>query len=311
MRFVAILNREGGTLRTTDLEAFEAHIRKTLTGAGHLVDVHVVDPDDIEDALNKAAADEEIDVVMVGGGDGTVSSAAAALMDKEKALAILPAGTMNLFARSLGIPLDIEAAVTAFANGRERRVDIATADGKPYVHQFSIGMHAEMVKLRDRMEFRSKLGKISASMRAAWQTVMNPPVLKVELEIDGKRQKLLTTGIGVSNNLFGEGHIPYADKPDEGVLGVYVTRALRRSELLSYAWKATRGIWEENEQVDVHSGHEVTVRLVSSHRRFRCVIDGELCQLRKETHLRIHPGSLKVLVPSEAEAAGEAEAETA
>ena len=107
MRFAAVLNRDGGTLRTIDIDAFASRMRETLEAAGHSVTIEIVSSDELEQALDKAAAGRA-DVVLAGGGDGTVSAAAARLMDKKKALAILPAGTMNLFARSLGLPLTLD-----------------------------------------------------------------------------------------------------------------------------------------------------------------------------------------------------------
>ena len=98
MHFIAVLNRDGGTLRTTDLDAFARRMTEALEKAGHRLDVESVAGPEIEAALAKAAA-SRADVVLAGGGDGTVSAAAAVLMGKKKALAILPAGTMNLFAR--------------------------------------------------------------------------------------------------------------------------------------------------------------------------------------------------------------------
>jgi len=103
MRFVAVLNREGGTLRSTDLGAFIERMRETLAKSGHQLETEIVGGADIETALAKASAGKA-EIVIAGGGDGTVSAAAAALMNKKKALAVLPAGTMNLFARGLGIP---------------------------------------------------------------------------------------------------------------------------------------------------------------------------------------------------------------
>ena len=117
--------------------------------------------DEIEAALAKAAA-SRADVVLAGGGDGTISAAAAALMGKKKALAILPAGTMNLFARSLGIPLSLDAAVEAFADGEVRAVDVASANGRPFIHQFSIGMHAKMVRHARQHGIRLAPGKDAA-----------------------------------------------------------------------------------------------------------------------------------------------------
>lgn len=305
MKFAAVLNEDGGTLRTTDLPAFQKTLTEVLEEGGHSVDVETVPGKDIESALKKAAARRGVDVVIAGGGDGTISTAAGVLMDSKKALAVLPAGTMNLFARSLGVPLELEEAVRAFAGGKVRQVDMATADDRPFVHQFSIGLHAKMVDLRDRMEFGSKIGKIGASARAVYTTVMNPPSMKVQLNLGGTELLARTSGIGVTNNMFGEGHLPYADDPDGGVLGVYVTMARRRMDIIRFGLNMARGKWKDNDQVEIHETRDVEIRLLSSARKFRCVIDGELYPLAERTRIRIHPGALGVLVPSQ-EAAAEA-----
>ena len=108
---------------------------------------------------------------------------------------------------------------------------MASANGRPFVHQFSIGMHAKMVGMRDKMEFASRLGKMRASIRAALATVLDPPSLKVSLTIGDAEILTRATGIGITNNLFGEGHLPYADQPDGGVLGIYVTVARERGQI--------------------------------------------------------------------------------
>ena len=115
MHFHVVLNRDGGTLRTVDLDTFSSSIASSLQEAGHTSDIEVVEGKDVTGALEKATAGKA-DIVMAGGGDGTISCAAALLMDSDKALAVLPAGTMNLFARSLKIPLQLEAAVAALSS---------------------------------------------------------------------------------------------------------------------------------------------------------------------------------------------------
>jgi len=296
MRFIAVLNRDGGTLRTVDLEDFERRLTATIEHAGHQIAVEVVSGSAVEKALAKAA-DAGVDVVIAGGGDGTVSTAAAALMNKSTALAILPAGTMNLFARSLGIPLALDAAVAAFADGAVKAVDMASANGRSFVHQFSIGMHAEMVASREKMEFASRLGKIRASIKAALGTMLDPPSLAVSLEIGDAEMLLRTTGIGITNNLFGEGHLPYADHPDGGVLGVYVTVARQRSQLVRFFLHMARGRWRDNPHVEIHEGERVVLKLLSRESKRHCVIDGELLPLARLTEVRIHRKVLNVLVP--------------
>ena len=298
MRFVAVLNREGGTLRTTDLDKLSTFISETLAKAGHSVDIHVVDGAGLIETLDKAAR-SRADVVLAGGGDGTISAAASRLKDSSKALAVLPAGTMNLFARSLGVPLGLEAAIGSFADGEVKSVDIATANGRPFVHQFSIGMHARMVQLREKMQFGSRLGKIRASARAAWGAVANPPALQVRLTVGEAEMVTRTTGIGVTNNLFGEGHLPYADCPDGGVLGIYVTIAEARGEIARFLLNMLRGRWRENPQVEIHEADRVVMEVTRSRRKARkAVIDGELIDLDRKTEIVIHPGALRVLIPT-------------
>jgi YegS/Rv2252/BmrU family lipid kinase len=297
MRFVAVLNKDGGTLRTTNLEALSERMKTTLESAGHTIDIRIVEGKGVVAALEKAAAMRSVDVLLAGGGDGTISAAASLLMNRKMALAILPAGTMNLFARGLGIPQSLDGALEGFADSEVRAVDIASANGRPFVHQFSIGLHAKMVHLRDKMEFASRLGKIGASLKAAYRTVMNPPSMKVQMKLDDVEMTARASGIGVSNNLFGEGHLPYADKPDGGTLGVYVTVARQRADMLRLAVNMARGRWSNNQQIELHKAQRVVLKLPRSNKHIKCVVDGELCALEAQTTIEIHPGALKVLVP--------------
>lgn len=297
LRFLAVLNRDGGTLRTTDIGAFQDRAAKMLEAAGHHVTFKVVRGKDVVPALKDAAADDDADVVLAGGGDGTISAAAAALMDRGKALAVLPAGTMNLFARALGVPLSLDKAVAAFAEGEIRAVDLASANGRPFVHQFSVGMHARMVDLRSRMQFASRWGKMHASVKAAFATVMKPPSMAVELDLGDALLSTRTSGIGITNNLFGEGTLPYARDPAGGTLGVYVSVAQERHEMLRFFAKMALGRWKNNDQVVIHEAEKVTLRIVTKRFVKRCVIDGELAPLDRETVVKIHPAALDVLVP--------------
>jgi diacylglycerol kinase family enzyme len=292
------LNGEGGTLRTTDPDVLSNEIREKFEAAGHSVSIKVVKAAQLEAELDGAVADPHIEAVVIGGGDGSVSGAAGKLMDTGKALGILPAGTMNLFARSLRIPLDLSDALDALAGAPVANVDIATANGRAFVHQYSIGLHAKLVHLREQRQFASRLGKIRASAQAALRAVLDPPRVKVRLELaDGSVIEAKTSSIGITNNLYGEGHIPYTDTPDGGVLGIYITKARSRRELFSFLAKMAMGKWRDNEQVAIYSSTAVTLEVLSAHRHFRCVIDGELCELEKRVELKIHPGALKVLRP--------------
>jgi diacylglycerol kinase family enzyme len=298
MRTAAILNRDGGTLRTLDVEAFAETLLERLREAGHDAEAIIVDGDELIPALDEATARDDLDAVIAGGGDGTISAAAARLMNTGKALGVLPAGTMNLFARSLAIPLDLATAAEALAKAGLRDVDVATANDTVFIHQFTIGMHPKLIKLRERRSFSSRLGKMRASLQAAIGALTRPPRIRMRLEIDGKARTVSTSSLGISNNLFGEGHLPYTDTPDGGVLGVYITRARTGRDIAKFVLNMAIGRWRANDQVEIVTAREVKVELTSSHARFGCAMDGELCDLERKTTVRIMPGALKVLAPA-------------
>ncbi|TGV76238.1 diacylglycerol kinase family lipid kinase, partial [Mesorhizobium sp. M00.F.Ca.ET.149.01.1.1] len=100
------------------------------------------------------------------------------------------------------------------------------------------------------------------------------------------------------NNLFGEGHLPYADNPAGGVLGIYVSVARRRHHLAKLLLDMLRGRLRQSAHVEVHQARKVVLKIRSPARKFSAVLDGELVRLERETTVEIHPGALKVLVPS-------------
>ncbi|WP_185983560.1 diacylglycerol/lipid kinase family protein [Aureimonas mangrovi] len=300
MKIHAILNRSGGTLKTTDLDMLERLIRDEFALHGHTIEVEVVDGSGVGDAIGRAAKRDDLDVLLVGGGDGTVSGAAAALTGRPTALAILPAGTMNLFARSLQIPPDLNQAIPALADGRITAVDIAAVNGTPFVHQFAVGLHARMVRARESLDYGSRVGKMWATTRAVAATVNRLPLVSLRMEVDGRTETIESPAVAISNNLYGEWHLPYADDPQAGELGVYICRATKGWEVGKLALDVLRGAWRNNPSLTVL--HARSVRIEHRHRKShdRAVLDGELTDLAAISELEIRPCALKVLVPREA-----------
>lgn len=298
MHFRAVLNRDGGTLRTMDLDAFVVRSRQSLQEAGHTFEASIVSGTDLMEALNECARDETVDVLLAGGGDGTISAAASVLKDNRQILGVLPAGTMNLFARSLGIPLDLDQAILALANAPACKVDIATANGRPFIHLFSVGLHAKLVKLRDEMDYGSRFGKMRASTKAFYQSIIQPPSIAFSLELDEQIIATKAAGLGISNNLFGLGLLPYAEKLDQGRLGVYLTRARKASDILSVCLHLLLRRAEDHDALETyHSTHAVLRIIIKPGQTLYSVIDGELTPLAQETEIIQHPLALNVLRP--------------
>jgi diacylglycerol kinase family enzyme len=295
MRFIGVFNRDGGTFKTTDMEAFAARVVEIFTAQGHEIDVRIVEGKNLIPELTCAAGEAEI--LLAGGGDGTISAAAAAAFRQGIPLAVVPAGTMNLFARSLQIPLNLDAALEALATGETKSIDIATANGRPFVHQFSVGVHAKLVKLRETLTYKSRIGKMMASARASASAILNAPSFFVDVTTRKGVDRRATSGISVSNNALDEGHLPRADELDRGVLGIYVIPPLTPWVLTKLCFGVLRGKFKSLPEIIDREAREVTIRFPRKKSGSVAVIDGELTKLADRVDLKIHPGALQVIVP--------------
>lgn len=297
MRAIAILNRDAGTLRTTNLEAYVAMFRAAFAARGHEIDCRIVAGREVVQALEEAASASSADALIIAGGDGSVSAAAAIAWKSGLPLGVVPAGTMNLFARAAGLPLDIHAVPTVLADWNIIEADICDADGHPFIHQFSAGMHARMVRLRDKMDYRSRLGKLAANLRASIGVILDPPSFDVSYKIDGKHEKLRVSAISVSNNAFGPSPILVSERLDGGQLGLYLAKRLDWRGAARLAFDILRGRMKENIAVRAALVTNVELHFPKHKRSLRCVLDGELMPLPRTIRIQIHPGELKIFVP--------------
>lgn len=284
-----------------DIDALRDQAVEIFTRHGHELDCRIVDGKAVEAELRKAAETDGVDVMLAAGGDGTVSSAAGIAFATGMPLAVLPAGTMNLFARALQLPLDLTAAMEAIAAGEIGTVDIATANDRAFVHQFGVGVHARLVRIRQRMSYRSRIGKMLASLRAVVSAAVRPPDFEAEIQTGHGRERRRVSGIAVSNNPLGEGHIPHADRLDAGVLGVYLAAPMSTWALIRLAVDVLLGKWRASPAVTEQEVEQVTLSFPRRKHDAHAVIDGELIRLAPRVVLKLHPGALKILLPRGAE----------
>ncbi|GEO84436.1 MULTISPECIES: diacylglycerol/lipid kinase family protein [Alphaproteobacteria] len=303
MRLKAVFNRDGGTFRTTDMAAYSVHAKQVFQEAGHDITCEVVAGRDVVQALEDAARETGIDALIAGGGDGTISAAAGIAWKAGIALGVVPAGTMNLFARSLKLPLDIHAALAPLAKGRIERVDIASVNGRPFVHQFSAGLHARMVRMRNAMDFASRFGKMRASTRAALGVMLRPSRFEVVFDIDhdSRNEHRIVSAISVSNNPFGDNPLFFADNLTGGKLGVYLTDPLEPVGMAKLALDILLGRLKENGAVSSTTAEVVSLQFPKHRGGTLCVVDGELVRMPRDVEIRLHPGALNVLVSAKAE----------
>ena len=298
--FFVLLNSGAGVLRGADGEAVVGKIEQALRAAGHEVEVATASGSELQSRLDARLSRDPPQAVIVGGGDGTVSSTAATLCGTGIALGVLPLGTMNLFARSLGMPLDLDKALAALATARLRNVDLGEVNGRVFTHHVSLGLQPRLVAMREKANYGSRLGKIFATCLAFLMILSRPPRLLVRMTLQGSAFDVATPALVVSNNLFGPDHLPYADALDQGVLGVYICTSHRPLDVAQATLQAMLGSWHARERVTSLTTTSVTVvRRSSRRRRIVATVDGELVTFNGAIEMAIKPRCLVVLAPEQ------------
>lgn len=297
MKLTLVVNRMAGTLRGMEADDVAGDLAAIFRRHGHEVQVVLTEASGCVATLEDVFAGSGGEAVVVGGGDGTISAAAALAARHDIALGVIPLGTMNLFARSLGIPLEMYDAAEALAGGDLGRVDIGEVNGRYFVHHVTLGLHARMIELRERVAYNSRLGKVVANLQAFLSAVQRPPFMRATVTVNGASFRRRTAAILIANNPLGEGHLPYTDNPRQGQLAVYLSLSNTTVDLLTLAAEVTFGDIGDNPLLEHHEGERVTIAL-PRRRRVRASLDGELIRLRTPIRARIHAGGLKVIQPA-------------
>ena len=237
------------------------------------------------------------DVLVAVGGDGTVSACASAIWKTKSTaiLAVIPAGTLNHFAKDLGIP-DVPTAHRVLTNACVRNVDLATVNGVPFVNNSGIGLYPVLVRIRE-MHRRKGIPRWVAFAIALCRVLIRMPIRRLILEADGNRLAHRTPFVFVGNNSYRVEGLSLGTRAtlNGGVLGVCVSGIAGSLALILLATRALfRRLKEQRDFVNIAAKH-LTVR--SPHSTIQVSLDGELRRLHTPLDYRIHPGALKVLAP--------------
>ena len=206
--------------------------------------------DDASAVIDMHAGD--VDRVIVGGGDGTLNAAARGLIASGLPLGILPLGTANDLARTLGIPTDVEAAIDVIAAGRMRTIDVGEVNGSPFFNVASVGFSAELAKNLTK-DAKRRWGVAGYAVTAAKLLWKSKP-FGATLAYGTKEEHVHTLQVAVGNgHYYGGGMKVAADaRPDDGMLDIYSLEVMHWLELPAMlpmlrtgthaAWPTVRGL---------------------------------------------------------------------
>lgn len=245
----------------------------------------------------QAAADENYEMIVAGGGDGTANLVASALIGSGKVFGVLPLGTLNHFAKDLRIPTDFEEAAQNLVSGSEVQVDVGEVNGRIFLNNSTLGLYPTLVREREKQQ-RLGWGKWPAFVWAAISALRRYPFVSVRASVDGKLVMTRTPFVFVGNNQYvmERLNVGTRERLDAGELSLYMARRTGRIGLVRLAIRALLGRLRDEKDFMAMSAREVTIATKSS--LARVAIDGEISILQTPLECRIRTGSLTVVVPA-------------
>lgn len=270
-----------------------AQARTLLEARGFVVDESFpVSRPDVLLGLVRRLVNRGRGLVVVGGGDGTVSESVDAFAYRESVLGYLPLGTTNNFARSLGIPLDVEGAVDVIAAGRVEEVDLGRIHDDYFANVCSLGLTVQTA-LSVSPRQKRYLGRVAYGL-AGLRSLHRQQAFTLDVTADGERHRFVTRQAIVANGRFHAGRVLSEDSGvDTARLLIYVMEG-------GSAWQVVKGHaaylagWGERlRQTTELSAREV--QLVA-HPAQAIEVDGEV-NAATPTRVAVAPGALRVMVP--------------
>lgn len=260
------------------------------------VDAHAVgDPSTLDRVVLKVVANEP-DLLVLGGGDGTISTNIRHLIGADVALGVLPLGTANSFARALGLPLDLEGALDVAMGTHRQRVDLGFIDDHCFAGCAALGIQPKIAQtVPDGL--KKVLGRVGYVLWGAWQTTRFRP-FRMELEADGKRHRLRVVEVRIANGSFLGGTEVVEDaRLDDGQLQVQAVVGETRTRMM-VNWILIALKIDARHEVE-RNFHFRTGRL-TTRPPLPISIDGEVLA-RTPVTLRCEADAVLVAVPEERE----------
>ena len=233
-------------------------------------------------------------VVVAVGGDGTVRACASALASTGMPLAIVPTGTANLTARSLGLPRTIGAALDVGLSGQDRAIDVALAEGGTSVAMAGIGLDAAVVGATgDRLKHAAGWPAYAAA--SAGQLMAEPTEFAITLD-GGAELVRLARSVVVGNCGLLPGGFPLlpAARPDDGVLDVGILAPAGLADWVSVGYRAVAGSHRDDRRLERYRARHVEIRAAKALPR---QVDGEMIGPGTSLSAVVQPHALLVRVP--------------
>jgi diacylglycerol kinase family enzyme len=292
MKAAILVNAKAGALLNAKCEERAQEILAACRAANIEAGIHLCDAAQLTEIARDLAHERYVDAVVAAGGDGTVSAVAAGLVGTDVALGVIPLGTLNHFAKDIGVR-SVDEAIAAIAAGVTKRVDVGEVNGRVFINNSSIGLYPEMVVQRDGQRRRGSRSKWLATARAALRTLLRFPLLHVAIALAGSVFSARTPFVMIGNNAYALGARELGTRPhlDCGELSVYTLRSTSRWKMFVALLRAL--FRRRDPELDARSVRRADI--VANRRSLKVALDGEVTRMAPPLTFRSRPGALVVL----------------
>ena len=301
IRVVALLNVMAGSIEDHRIEEMREIVRSAFAARGISCDVEALPGGRLVDAAKRAlqkAQRNEIRAIVAGGGDGTIHTIASVLAGTGVKLGILPLGTLNHFAKDLGIPMALQDAVDVVAAAHTLDIDVGEVNGIVFINNSSIGVYPYMVLDRERLR-RTGLQKWTAMALAGLHMLRVFPVRRLRVRAEGLLEPYRTPCLFAGNNKYGLSlrALGRRERLDGGELWFYIVKHQTRLSLLWFTFRSLLGLANSKHDLRVFGAKQADIGAHPQRKRLAVALDGEVVFLRPPLHYRIRAGDLRVYAP--------------
>lgn len=291
---IVFLNQTAGTLKS--LPDPQRTIGELLARSGIDPSLKYVPPAELRTEC-KRALDSDVRSIIVGGGDGTLSTAAGVLAGSETPLGILPLGTLNHFAKDLGIPTQLEEAIAVIARGQISSVDLGEVNGRTFINNSSLGIYPRLVIRRELHQRLHGMRKWTAMLLAAASVIRRFPTLSVTVTLDEQIRTAKTPLVFIGNNTYQLNGLTLGtrERVDAGELSLCLAHATSRWQILKLILSAILGTLDQARDFESFSVREC--RIDSRRRHLSLALDGEVTPFQFPLEYKIRPAALRVFTP--------------
>lgn len=293
MSFAVLINENSGSVARYGRDALSEKLQDLLEIEPG--DIKFLKPQEFSQVLKIIDPDKPL---LVGGGDGTIRTAASVLKNRKVPFGILPLGTMNLFAKDLSLEMDLFKLAESYKKFKAVSIDSARVNGELFLCSAMVGIPSDIAKKREEDRNSETLFKWLVLIKKGMDKLSGKKGRTMYLTHHGITEKKFIKAAVIANNEYEDSGVAGAFKKkslSDGKLSIYTVNPEGSLESIALLSKLALGSWKSADGLEFFDAEKL--QLDTNHSKITVLLDGEIYNLRAPLHFVTDPASLNILIP--------------